>query len=132
MKRLLFFILMMVCSLSWADWEYTGQTDAFTYYVDKSTIRRNGKIAKMWVLEDFSEAQTNSDDGTKYKSEKSRFAFNCLEETVVSIAITQYSGSMGDGDVIWSNTRKESSWKWGSVVPGSSGEVMFKIACGKK
>jgi hypothetical protein len=131
MKRLVFAALIMVCSLSWADWERSGENSAFVHYVDKSTARRSGAIAKMWVLSDFFEAQTNS-DGTKFKSDKTRFAFNCLEETVVSIAMTQYSRSMGEGEVVWSNTRKESNWEWNSVVPGSSGEVMFKIACGKK
>jgi hypothetical protein len=131
MKRLLFPVLLTVCSVAWAGWEYTGKNDAFTYYVDKSTIRRSGKITKVWILKDFSEAQTNSDDETNFKSAKVRYVFNCREETLASIAITQYSSSMGNGDVIWSNTRKESNWDWDSVVPGSSGEVIFKMLCGK-
>ncbi len=131
MKRLVFAALIMVCSLSRAEWERSGANGAFAHYVDKSTTRRNGAIAKMWVLSDFFEAQTNS-YGKKFKSDKTRFAFNCLEETLVSIAMAQYSRSMGEGEVVWSDTRKESNWEWDSVVPGSTGEVMFKIACGKK
>ena len=130
MKRILFVLLMMTCSVSWAEWERSGKNKAFAYYVDKSTTRRSGAIAKMWMLSDFFEVQTNS-AGKKYKSDKTRFAYNCLEETLVPIAMVQYSGSMGEGEVVWSDTRKESNWEWESVVPGSSGEVIFKMLCGK-
>ncbi len=131
MKRLLFFVLMIVCSVSWAEWEVFEVTSKGVMYLDKSTIRKSGEITKIWELADYFEVQTAT-DGSKYKSAKVRWAFNCLEETMTAIAMTQYSGSMGADDVVWSNTRKEIHWTWESVVPGSSGAIFFKIACGKK
>jgi hypothetical protein len=131
MKRLLFVALMMVCSVSWAEWEIFYATAEFTVYVDKSTIRRNGSVAKMWYMTDSLEADTNYSE-RKYKSTKVRRAFNCLEESSAAISFAQYSGSIGEGSVVTSGEVKESELQWNSVVPGTLSENLWKIACGKK
>jgi hypothetical protein len=45
---------MLTCSLSWAAWEKTGTIvdgdEVSVYYFDKSTIRKNGVIVKMWIM----------------------------------------------------------------------------------
>ncbi len=131
MKRLLFATLMVVCSVSWADWVYENNTDSFIIFLDKSTIRKNGNIAKMWELKDFFVAQTDN-DWKKFKSSKVRRAYNCREEKIAVIAVIDYSGSMGVGDVIASVDLKESNWNWFSIVPDSLGEDQWKIVCGKQ
>ncbi len=131
MKRLLFVALMMVCSVSWAEWEYSGANGAFAHYVDRSTIRRSGAIAKMWTLTDYFEEQTNP-GGKKFKSDNRRLAINCMEDTIALIAFVEYSDSMGKGRTVSSLERKESDWDWRSFPPDTTGEVMFKIACGTK
>jgi len=62
MKRLLFVVLLMVCSVSWAEWEFLSKSSdgKQKVYVNKSTIRKNGAISRMWVLTDFSQVQTNA------------------------------------------------------------------------
>jgi hypothetical protein len=133
MKRLFFVVLMMTCSVSWAGWEYTGTSsdDAITYYHDKSTIRRNGVIVKIWEMKEYSTAQTNS-ESNRYQSDKILWAFNCREETKTITSIVEYAGSMGTGSVVSSITAEESWLKWSPIVPGSVAEVTWKIACSKK
>ena len=131
MKRLFFAALMTVCSVSWAGWVETGSTVSEIFYHDKSTIRRDGKIAKMWTMVDYFEEKTNR-SGMRYKSDKTRFSYNCLEETYAIISLFQYSGSMGGGVAVYSFDWKEKDWDWGSIPPGSAAEAHFKIACGKK
>ena len=131
MRRLLFSALMMVCSVSWAGWEYTDTSDKITFFHDKSTIRRNDGIAKMWTLYDHSVIQTYK-TGERWKSEKVFFAYNCKEQTFASIAMIHYSGGMGTGKVVWSGISKEDDLEWAPISPGSIGEVRWKIACGKK
>ena len=94
MKRLLFVVQMMICSMSWADWEMTGKEYDLTHYHDKSTIQINDITAQMWVMYDFPEVRTNT-DGDRYKSAKSLLAFNCKYETLAMISVLQYSGSVG-------------------------------------
>ncbi len=131
MKRLLFVVLMMVCSVSWAELVKSGSSSYGTKYHDKSTIRRDGKIAKMWTMLDYFEEQTGS-DGKRYKSDKTRFVYNCMEDTFAIISLVEYSGSMGEGKIIFSGDRKENEWDWGSIPPGSAAEAHFKIACGRQ
>ena len=131
MKRLFFAVLMMVCSVSWAEWKKAGSTDSFYAYYDKSTIRRNGKIVKMWQMKDYFEEQDEG-NGKNYKSQKLRHAFNCMDDTAALITVVAYSGSMGEGKIVFSGDIKEEKWDWDSVVPGSVGEAMLEIACSKK
>ena len=133
MKRLLFVVLITVCSVSWAGWERIGTSDegGLTVYVDTSTIRKNGAISRMWELIDVSSVQTNS-LGERYMSGKSLQAYNCRDETNALISLVKYSGSMGQGNAVWSGMRQEREWEWEPVVPGSIAETAWKIACGKK
>lgn len=131
MKRLLFIVLLMVCSASWAGWEMTGEADGLTHYHDKSTIQINGVTAQMWAMYDFPEVQTNA-DGDSYKSVKSLLAFNCKYETLTMTSVLQYSGPSGTGDVVLSDTFKESEWVWDRIVPNTLVKIESDIACGKK
>ncbi len=128
MKRLLFVVLMMICSVSWAVWELTGKADDLTHYHDKSTIQINDITAQMWVRYDFPEVQTNTDGG-KYKSAKTLLAFNCKYETLTMISVFQYSGSAGNGEIVLSDTFNESEWIWDRIVPNSLEKKELDIAC---
>jgi hypothetical protein len=130
MKRLLFVLLMMTCSVSWAEWEYTTETNSFFLYHDKSTIRRNGEISQMWSLLQFVEVQNFL--GYSYKSRNELIKYNCKDETSALVSVSRFSESMGKGKVTSSNTIKEREWEWHPVSPGSSGETSWEIACGKK
>ena len=134
MKRPLFAALMMFCSLSRADWEYATSVETrdgkVTNYYDKSTIRKNGAIVKIWTLSDYSLAQTDS-SGEKYMSDKTLVVFNCREEVMALISITYYSGQMGEGQPLWSGTRKESEWEWAPIISGTVGEKSWKTVCYK-
>lgn len=135
MKRLIFAVFMMICSVSWAKWELIGEAgdndEIHLVYVDKSTIRKNGVIAKIWILKDYSSMQTES-TGDRYKSAKVLNAYNCREETSALISLIDYSGSEGEGNVTYSLAIQEKEWVWRPVAPGTSGEAKWKIACGKK
>ena len=107
MKRLLFVVLMMVYSVSWAEWELCaidGEGDEMlSVYCDKRTIRKNGVISRMWDLYDYSSMQTEA-GSNGYMSTKALWAYNCREETKALISVIQYSGAMGGGVVVESVT----------------------------
>ena len=130
MKRLLFAALMMVCSVSWAKWKFLEKGDDFSVYIDKSTITRKGEIAKIWVLIDYFEEKTSY--GKKFKSVIFRDAYNCVEELATLAGSAKYSGVMGTGKVVESYAKKENEQEWELVLPGSNGEKMLKMLCGKK
>jgi hypothetical protein len=131
MKPLLFVLLLMVSSVSWAEWEFTQKTnDTEVIFHDKSTIRRNGAIAKMWTMVDFAKKQIRN--GKPYKSQITQFSYDCKSETIKLITSTTYSGSKGQGVSVSSYLDNDGSLPWEPVIPGSLGETEWKIACGKK
>ncbi len=132
MKRLVFAALIMAYSVSWADWEYTDKSydGVITFYHDKSTIRKNGSLAKMWVMHSSSVEQ--SDGADSFKTKKILWSFNCREVTAAWASILTTSGEMGGGRVVLSGTRKDGEMDWFALSPDSVGMVQLKIACGKK
>lgn len=122
---------MVASSVAWADWELSGGDAEDTFYHDKTTIRKNGAIAKMWTMIDHSEVLTDGAD-LSYKSSKNLFVFNCKSELGELISLLRYSGSMGNGKVVYSANWKEKDWEWKPIAPGTFNEFHWKIACGKK
>ena len=47
-------------------------------------------------------------------------------------SVLQYSGPSGTGDVVLSDTFKESEWVWDRIVPNTLVKIESDIACGKK
>jgi len=134
MKRLLFVVLIMFCSVSWAEWEICGSSGSgdknALYFCDISTIRRNGAISQMWKITNYTKVQANA-RGDRYMSAKVLKAYNCREETNARIILIHYLQPMGEGDVVWSNKRQESEWKWNPVA-GTDMQTPWEIACGRK
>ena len=125
MKRLLFAVLMMVCSVSWAEWEKSGEANDYAVYSDKSTVRKKGKIATIWEMYDYSVVQTN-ENGYRYNSEKVLLGYDCMTKKFARISTVYFFGSMGDGYVVASKTEKKLFWA--SVVLTRR----LKIACGEQ
>jgi hypothetical protein len=130
MKRLLFTALMLVCSVSWAEWEYTDETEGRIEFHDKSTIRHSGSLVKMWSLSDNYETQTVK--GLSFKSTKQLYSYNCDLEMKALVSMALFSGSMGTGTSVHTFTNKDNELKWIAIVPGSVGEISWKIACGRR
>ena len=134
MKRLLMgLMLLATAGAASAEWTIVGDTgdggDDFIQSVDRATIRRNGNLVKMWDLKDYKTVQKSA-AGKSYLSSKTQREFDCKEETSRQLAFTWFDGQMGNGKVVYSigNARGE----WEPISPGSVGEALWKIACGKQ
>jgi hypothetical protein len=133
MKRILFVLLMMTCSISWAEWTFSSASNdgEETYYYNKSTIKRNGVIARMWALQELSSEQING-YGAGFRSRVFLTMYNCKEEMHRVATIVNYSRSMGKGRVVSSDDYDETESPWRVIVPGSVTYSDFKIACSKQ
>jgi hypothetical protein len=125
----LIILLVLSSGPAYAEWVAIGGNDqiGMTTYVDRATIRRNSNLVKIWQLNDFKTVQTV--EGNSFLSTKKRREFNCAEERIRILAATQFSGNMGNGEVVWVNSNEQ---KWEPVVPGSIGQTLWEFACGKK
>lgn len=126
MKKLIL-VLTLILSISpaYAEWvKYSTTDDSETsLFLDPNTIRRNGNSVLIWTLQDFKKVK-NGD-----LSMKLRVKIECKEETVQIISLVAHSENMGKGKITVSGSGKG---KPQYIVPDSSGEELWKLACNIK
>jgi hypothetical protein len=129
MTRLFLMILLLLSSgPAYAEWVLLGTTDeGMTMYADPDTIRRKGDRVKMWELFDFKTIQTVA--GDSFLSNKSQEEYDCAEERHRTLAYMWFSGNMGTGKVVYSNSNEG---KWEAIEPESVGQHLWKVACAKE
>ena len=128
MKQLLMgLMLLLTATAASAEWTVVNVDDESVGYVDRATIRRSGNFVKMWFLWDYKKAREIG--GKSTLSGRNQYEYDCKEEKVRSLALTTFSGQMGNGTV---NYTDSDTGKWSPVAPDSVGETVWKIACGKK
>ena len=129
MKKLILAVLLIVTSTSaMAEWTRINAGDNADDYVNYSSIRKTGNKVKMWTLRDWKTIHII--DGQKpYLSEANQFEYDCDAETYIILAWSNFSGSMGKGDVTESASFRSYV---DPIYPDSIAERKWKIACGKK
>ena len=127
MKRLLVVLLLVMSANSYAEWTPFSGNDEFTDYIDRTTIRRNGNFVKIWSLTDYKTVQNYP--GNSSLSGKTQSEYDCKEERKRTLAFSWFSGQMGNGTLVYSNS---DTGKWSPIQPGSIGEATWEVACGKR
>jgi len=130
MKRLIVIILLVLSSSpAYAEWVKVSDSDeaGMTVYVDPATIRRNRNLVKMWQFYDYKTVQTVA--GIGFLTVKEQWEFDCAEERRRVLALTEFSGNMGSGTEVYTNSEVG---KWQPVAPSSIGQLLWKFACDKK
>ena len=103
-----------------------NQTDP-TLYVDSDTIRRNGTVVKWWELLDYKTVQTVA--GISFLSMTVQREYDCAGEQIRVLAMTDFSGNMANGKVVFSDFTPSN---WVPVQPESMGQTLWKAACVKE
>ena len=130
MKRLIVMTLLVLSSSpAYAEWVKVSDSDEAgkTVYVDPTTIRRNSNLVKMWQFYDYKTVQTVG--GIGFLTAEEQWEFDCAEERSRVLALKEFSGNMGSGTVVYTNSEVG---KWQPVAPSSIGQLLWKFACGKK
>jgi surface-adhesin protein E len=124
-------LLMSCVGLSYAGWVpiyvkgEEGRTE-YTVYVEQDSLHYNGDVVTFWVLMDFTTVQTVP--RPSYLSVKSRREIDCTEEQIRLLAVTAFSGNMGNGDVryTYSDAAKDRGI---SIEPGSVAQKLWQFVC---
>lgn len=123
LKALLLLITVFTSSSSLAQWVlYAEVTEAFLY-IDLSTIRKDGNLRKVWVLQDLKQRQKEG-----ALSLRARVEYDCREERYRYLSATSHSSQMAQGNLIKSQTGMSD---WIDVAPGTATEDSFKKVCPK-
>lgn len=123
-------ITLMVLSgnPAYAEWVGLADVDSETHvYVDPGTIRRKGDLVKMWHLLDSKFPPKRSPE--PFLSMKGQNQYDCAEERTRKLFEMFFSGNMGRGEQLYTNSDET---RWEPAAPGSIGQAMWKVACGKK
>ena len=129
MKLLIAALLTVFSTSVLAEWTDVGGNDDQTTYADLSTLRKSGNRVKMWNLMDHKVVKTSKANGMRYLSAVAQMEYDCKEETVNLLALIWYSKNMGAGEVVYNSGALHEEPV--PVAPDSSGENLFKVACGK-
>jgi hypothetical protein len=127
MRYFMAVFLMLAMCVAHAEWYVMSNVgdDGYTYYLDPATIDKKDNISRVWELVDYFEIQ--SQDNDKFISEKILRVYDCDSDKSSIESITQYTGRMGGGKVVWTNTYQAPIWR--TVVQDSLGASLLRIAC---
>jgi len=111
-----------------AEWVQVSEGDEAgkTIYMDPATKRRNSNLVQMWQFSDYRTVQTVG--GVRFLSAKEKWEFDCAEARSRVIELKEFSGNMGSGTVVFTNSEVG---KWIPVIPGSIGHTVWKVVCKK-
>ena len=126
-KVILMMLLAGVSGNAMAEWASIGSNEKTAIYVDQTTVKRQGDLATMWHLTDFTHSQ--QDMGEKYLSTKDQNEYDCKEMKWRRRAASQYSKNMGGGKLVYSDTY---TTRWMRVPPDSGVEILLNFACKKR
>jgi surface-adhesin protein E len=126
---LLIMLLVLRSGPVYAEWLLVNGDDeaGLTVYVDPDTIRRKENLVTMLSLIDYRTIQIIA--GDSLLSIQRQNEYDCAEARTRMLAFTWFSGNMGGGQVVHSDSDED---KWKPVAPDSVAEALWKIACGKE
>ena len=129
LRRLAFSLAAFLLATSaLAQWNLFGRTENLRIYLDQGSIRRQGDLAQMWQLYDYTSAQWV---GTQQVvlSFKNLVEYDCSSLRARIVAGAAYTEQMGAGRLVTSEAKPDAEWS--ALPPGGTGESTWKIACGK-
>jgi hypothetical protein len=121
MKKLALAVLILLSSNAWAQWVQVGETDEGNFYIEPSTVRRDGHLRQVWELTDLK----RRDEGGEL-SRRTRVQYDCKRGQTQVLSISTHWEPMAGGATLLSVVR-EGHWK--EVPPDTAYAKAFKIVC---
>lgn len=110
-----------------SDWVMVGRNAELRLFVDRGNILRQGDIAAMVQLVDYTSAQWV---GTRViMSVRNLLEFDCARRKARTVAGAGYSEQLARGVQVSSEEAPDAPWQ--DVTAGGSSEQLWKIACGQ-
>lgn len=125
-KTAILISLAILSTAASAGWEKIASNDTHNLYIDRSSIRKNGNMVKMWAMADFNKAQIIANESSL--STKRQDEYDCKKEKLRTVFFAFYSNHMGGGVTIISNPPP---LDWGPVAPETMSQNLWEAACRK-
>ena len=122
-KKILFMLLAFVSSNAAAAWVEVSETVGAFVYIDRSTIRKNGDLRRVVVIQDLKKRSPNG-----HLSMRSLDEYDCKEAHLRSLSLATHSEQMAAGRILWS---KETPSEWHHVAPDTPTQKILGIVCAR-
>ncbi len=122
-KAILALVLVAVSSGAWAQqWvEVSANESGTVFYVDPTTIKKNGNLRRYWTVHNLAKADKDGD-----LSYRSLAEVDCKEERIRDLQADYFRAPMASGQ---RSGGLSSPNEWRYVAPGTSGESVMKFVC---
>ena len=129
MKKLLLILSLVLFSTpSFGEWSIASvSSDKTVFYVDFSTIRKQGNYTYFWNVADYVEKQLDAGRGVSIFSSRSYTKANCEHFSYYHLQTDYYTSPMAEGNSYLSgkNTEKDLTY----APPGSSFYGVLEEVC---
>ncbi|HKY72192.1 MAG TPA: surface-adhesin E family protein [Nitrospira sp.] len=99
----------------------------YRVYIDPDHIHHNGDIVTLWALFDYKSIQ--SIVGGPWLSSKAQRQFDCAEHRIRLLGYMTFTGNMGSGEPVFSNSQES---EWEPIASDSIDSKLWDVACSKK
>lgn len=114
-------ILFLIALPASAEWVKISESNESIWYLDPSTIKKNGNFVRMWGITELK--KKDKDDG--HLSRRALYDFDCKNERYRILTISAHSERMAGGKVL----STESIPTWDYIAPETVGAFMFELVC---
>jgi hypothetical protein len=109
------------------EWILINSNEGLNNYIDYASIRKTSNKVMMWDMSDYKKPQESG--GVKYLSSALRYEYDCQEKTIKLTSYIAYEGNMG---VIPVSINHNVDVKTSQVMPNTTGQDKWEIACGSR
>jgi hypothetical protein len=127
--RIVFTVLLLIAAApARAEWVRIGQientvlyvmSEKTVFYIDPSTVTRDGYLRKVWEIHDLSEKGRFGERSILMQVE-----YDCAEKLMRPLHASAKSRPMGQGEIL---RVEEPAEDWITLRPGKDGDIFFKI-----
>lgn len=115
-------LLMSLSSVAHAEWVKVFENIRGTFfYMDPATIERNGRMRRVWEMQDYRQASPEGMLSMKLHKE-----YDCVEEKGRFMNYVAYTGPKLSGEMMGTVTTPSD---WQSVNRNPAGKGVFRIVC---
>ncbi|NOU41757.1 MAG: hypothetical protein HOO85_10875 [Methylotenera sp.] len=127
MKKLsILLILACTSSHALAEWTMIQTNDNGNMYIDFDTLQKTGDLVSISTLNDYYSLQQKGELSSQWTE-----LHDCKYKKFKALAINDYTGNMGNGNLIQATHFNEAETAWSDVVRYSIGELKANVICSR-
>ena len=114
-------LLLTISLCASAEWTYVDGSEGYERYIERETILRDGKLARVWEVDDI-----DVPDKHGVQSLRSRTEYDCEDRKYRVVYLSGHSDHMSEGSVLFAG---QVDGEWKPVLANSLGELSMDMAC---